>query len=646
MSEWAKVSRRLLPGWLLVLLFTACTRPVLTLPAPTATLPPTSRLQAMATLTVAPTAIPPPTATPTIAPTATRPPTSAPAIAPTATAVTTGTILIDRLYTNPTAGVRWEAPADDWHFVELPATVFSREDVEELVTLVAPDERTSFVLALLSFDTSGSAGFGAALAANPDAFFEQTKRSLPPEAAETAERTEVAGAPALRFTLRQGTVIQRLHLILRPNGTFYFIVQAPDDLDTAIVEAGISTLAFTPPAGLVSPTAEPTPASFDAQRLQIISTVEQLRQLETLTEVPFEFMERDALRARLEQDLAEETGQAGLSALNHLYKLLGLIPAETELTELMLDLYTSQIAGFYDPEKDRFYLISDQDDGLLDAAGRVTFAHEYVHALQDQHYDLEALRSDEKNLNEDQKRAVQALIEGDAEIVTGLYIASHLGPADLGELLTSVSALDQETLDNTPAFLREGLLFPYTRGQSFVQAHLADGGWAAVDELYIRTPQSTEQILHPEHYPDDAPQAITLPDLASGLGAQWEELLRETWGEFDLQLLLAEHLPEVQARRSAEGWGGDQYLFLRDDAGNELFVLEIVWDQHDEGTEFADFFAEWLKRAGYQEQLDDQWQADGRAATVQQAESRTTVLIATQATDLNTALSALEMTRD
>ncbi|MCZ7568359.1 MAG: hypothetical protein M5U01_07205 [Ardenticatenaceae bacterium] len=643
MSDRSSVSPRWLLAGLLVFLLAACTNLAPTLPPPTVTPPPTSRPLPTATPTEEPTTTPAPTATPTEKPTATV--ITVPSATPTgeivATSPATDTILTDHLYANRSAGVRWEAPADDWQFVELPAGTFGRSDMESLVTLMAPDGQTSFSLAFLSFKTQGLDELGAAISANPDAFFEQTKKGLPAEAAETAEQIEVAGSPALRMTLHQGAITQRVHLILRPNGAFYLIAQARGDLDAAIVETGIATLTFTPLRQMASPTPESPPASLEEQRTQIISAVEQLRELKSLTPVPFEFMDRDALRTKLKKDLAEETDQAELAASDQIYKLLDLIPAHTDLTDLMLDLYSSQIAGFYDPKEDRFYLISEPNGELLSAADRVTFAHEYVHALQDQHYDLEALTADEKKLNADQERAIQAVVEGDAETVTGLYMVHRLSHADLSELLTSVSELDQETLEKTPRFLRESLVFPYTLGQAFVQARLAIGGWAAVDALYTTPPQSTEQILHPERYPDDAPQAVTLPDLPVALGGHWQEQSRETWGEFDLRLLLAEHLPEAEALRGAEGWGGDQYLLLHDDAGNGLFVLDIVWDRPDDAIEFARSFAEWLKRAGYQEQPDGHWQADGRGAALQQADNRTTVLVATRATDLRSALAAL-----
>lgn len=619
---------------LLLVLFVGACGPIRPAPlAPTATANPPVTARAQATPTPEATRTPTPSPTPTpIPPTAT----------PTLAATPTSTVLLtERLYENPNTGVRWEAPSEDWRFTEFPPETFAEGDIEGLAVLNAPDG-TTFPLAFLSFDEASLGEAGRVLASDPDTFFEQAMLGLPPEEAASAERTEVAEAPALRVPLNQDNLSQILYLIVRPNGAFYLFAQAPSEPDADTVERGLAGLEFTPLPVAASPTPEPTPASPAAQRDQMIEAVVQLRELENQQPVPFEFMSREALRDKIEQDLAKESDQSELAAADRLYELLGIIPANTDLTRLLTDLYTSQIAGFYDPEEDRFYLISDEQKGLLDATDRVTFVHEYVHALQDQHYDLEALRSEELNLSDDQERAIQAVVEGDAQLVTSLYVVTELSRADFDELLDDGSEVDQATLASTPGFLRESLIFPYTFGLAFIQSRLQIGGWDMVDALYTAMPQSTEQILHPERYPNDMPRTVTLPNLAASLGGTWEEQLRDTWGEFDLRLLLAEELAHDQAERGAEGWGGDQYLFLQAEGGNVLFVLDIVWDHTREADEFAALFTEWLAAAGFQLGPDGFWASSQRAAALRITGDRTTILVASQASHLTAALAALE----
>ena len=79
-------------------------------------------------------------------------------------------------------------------------------------------------------------------------------------------------------------------------------------------------------------------------------------------------------------------------------------------------------------------MISDDDE--FDASEQLTHAHEYVHALQDQYYDLEALQNDE-TLDDDAAQALLALIEGEAVLLQSLYITNGL--IDINELLAALN---------------------------------------------------------------------------------------------------------------------------------------------------------------------------------------------------------------
>ena len=63
---------------------------------------------------------------------------------------------------------------------------------------------------------------------------------------------------------------------------------------------------------------------------------------------------------------------------------LGLVPPEFDYEEGTFRLLESQLAGFYEYRDKKMYVASDLDGPSTDQA----LAHELVHALQDQHYDL------------------------------------------------------------------------------------------------------------------------------------------------------------------------------------------------------------------------------------------------------------------
>ncbi len=97
--------------------------------------------------------------------------------------------------------------------------------------------------------------------------------------------------------------------------------------------------------------------------------------------------------------------------------------------------------------------------------------------------------------------------------------------------------------------------WPYTAGTAFIQARYSDGGTAAVNEALRHLPVSTEQILHPERYPNDTPQPLDVPDLSADLGPGWHDLDVMEVGEAWLQMALALRIdgPVAAARDAGLG---------------------------------------------------------------------------------------------
>jgi hypothetical protein len=121
-----------------------------------------------------------------------------------------------------------------------------------------------------------------------------------------------------------------------------------------------------------------------------------------------------------------------------------------------------------------------------------------------------------------------------------------------------------------------------------------------VDDAFGAVPVSTEQILHPERYPDDLPAAVDLPDLTETLGGNWYLYDQNVMGEWYTFLILnkaydaAFQLPEETAAAAAEGWGGDAYAFyLNPDTDEVVFVMDTVWDTPEDADEFAAAFIDY-----------------------------------------------------
>lgn len=352
-----------------------------------------------------------------------------------------------------------------------------------------------------------------------------------------------------------------------------------------------------PLALLLALTAAPAVLAQDPDEFdRIAAETAELRELPIEQEIVEAFLTRDELEQRLLNDLATDYPAAEVAADERALKALGLIEEDVDLSGLVLDLYTEQVAGFYDPETDEMYVIGEDDD--LDALEEFTYAHEVIHALQDQAFDLVALQTPlEDGTDDDRSYALSALIEGDATVGSLEYVINN--PILAGRIALA-GTIDTPVFDGAPPILTTTLIFPYLAGQNFVSAVRGSGGWEAVDAVYADPPTSTEQILHPEKYTDerDDPTEVTLPDLAAALGNGWTKAEENNFGEFQTLLLLAQldpgdgldasggfDLPE-SATEAAAGWDGDRYSVWAN-GDDDVVLWRTVWDSEADATEFA-----------------------------------------------------------
>ncbi len=284
-----------------------------------------------------------------------------------------------------------------------------------------------------------------------------------------------------------------------------------------------------------------------------------------------------------------------VAAEDEAFTRLGLLGVDDDLEELILGIYDSQVLAYYDPRTTTFSLVGPvKKIGPLES---IVVAHEYGHALQDAQWGLEARRIAELD-RADAILAQQALIEGDATAVMYDWAAREL---DLGDLLrVSAAALtrqDQKKLSRMPMILQRQLEFPYIDGYAFVTALRGSGDWAAVDDAWDAQPVSSEQILHPELYPDEVPVEVVLPDVAAALGPGWTASYQQTLGEMQVGVWVADGkkrrslfpvLPGQLANAdAAAGWGGDRLVSLDGPDGAWAVVWQSDWDTKADQQEFS-----------------------------------------------------------
>ncbi len=349
------------------------------------------------------------------------------------------------------------------------------------------------------------------------------------------------------------------------------------------------------------------------------SILPELRKIPFLHEVKRDVTKRENLKALLLKELEEDQTPEEFRANEMAMKAFGLLPRDFNLKETLAQVYSEEVAAFYDPKTKTMHLIEEpkkaepkKAPGLLERLfgkkddfdkdeNKTVIAHELTHALADQHYDLQALDKAVKN-DDDRAMALSALIEGEATLA---MIGASMDDWDGTEVVKmpaesldwTFSLMSQfmplmgggKTLRQSPPIISESMLFPYMKGVVFCAKLTNDGGWKAVDDAYRNIPQSTEQILHPEKFRTnpDRPTSIDLGALKPGEG--WKELGRNVLGEMQLAVLLRKH----GGKPAAAGWDGDRYAVFEGPKDRLGLVWLSTWDSEDDAREFTSAYVKY-----------------------------------------------------
>jgi hypothetical protein len=318
----------------------------------------------------------------------------------------------------------------------------------------------------------------------------------------------------------------------------------------------------------------------------VLKETSELRQLSILKEVKSGAQSRDEIQRMIIKNLDADTTPAEMHAAEVLLKAFGLAPKEFAYRSFLIKLLTEQVAGYYDPKAQQFYLA----DWIELEGQKPVMAHELTHALQDQHFNLKRFEKWPKG-ESDSELAVHALIEGDATLAMTLYMYKNPLVA-----LRAIAAQEiaTEQFKQAPRALRESLLFPYEEGSAWATQLYRRGGWEMVSEAFSKLPQSTEQILHAEKYfAYEAPQKLTLPDFKLVLGPTWKRIDSDVNGEWGFYLILDEFLNDAtESQRAAGGWGGDRFAIYETGKPDEVFVAQFTaWDTALDATEFFEAYA-------------------------------------------------------
>lgn len=321
-----------------------------------------------------------------------------------------------------------------------------------------------------------------------------------------------------------------------------------------------------------------------------MARVEVVRGLEFEEPVPVEVISRAEYRSR--QDGVTPNGTFG-AWNDQVWEALLLVGEDRDVSTAFGTILGTSVQGFYSPSKGSIVLVSDSDTPMVDTR---TLAHELVHALQDQHYRLSPARA-----TQDGELAANGLTEGDANLVESIYDRRCGADWDCLERPRGAGGGGRAADFNFGVFLV--IYAPYAEGPEFVDDLRQRGpGWSRVNDAYGDFPASTEQVIHPEAYPDDEPTAVHVPDRSS---AEWERFgldhPTDTVGEASLY---ATFWANGQVDRSRDpynyshplstGWDGDT-LVPYTNGSHAGYVWKVTFDSPADAREFRDGYVRALR---------------------------------------------------
>ncbi len=166
--------------------------------------------------------------------------------------------------------------------------------------------------------------------------------------------------------------------------------------------------------------------------------------------------------------------------------------------------------------------------------------------------------------------------------------------ADSGE--SSMS--DYPVLKNSPLYIQQSLLFPYSQGTMFFDAVYHKFGKAAFAEIFTHPPSDSSQIIHPERYfAHEKPTEPALPKL----NPEGREVTDGSMGEFDHQMLLQQYLGAAKAAELAPHLRGGQFKIVTP-KGRDAKPVLLYAAEWDSAHSAAEYFA------AYRKILQAKWQ--------------------------------------
>ncbi len=339
-----------------------------------------------------------------------------------------------------------------------------------------------------------------------------------------------------------------------------------------------------PPVTTAPPGPAPTQAEVDAVVKELSAFVEKERGLTFKTPVKVELAADEAFNQRLLAKFDED--KADIEREGKLLKALGLIDPGVNVVEALRTSLGAGVLGFYDPETKELVVRGQ----ALTPYIKQTMAHELVHAIDDQYFDLNRKDLDDKK--DESAFGFQATVEGNARRIEAVY-ENQMSPADKKARDTeeaSYAFAAGDALKDVPPILLSLLSVPYDVGQPFTTAVVKEGGNDLLASAFTTPAPTSTQILHPQKFfTHVAPVEVAKPK------AEGKEIDDRMFGEMMTTMTLNDGAP-AEAAKAGDGWAGDWYVLWDDGKNGSCVRIDYKMATPKDLDELEQAFKTWQKK--------------------------------------------------
>lgn len=339
---------------------------------------------------------------------------------------------------------------------------------------------------------------------------------------------------------------------------------------------------------LIGPDRIQFPDEWDPRLLEFVEFVEDTRGLEFEHPVQVNFMEVATYEAaaRGDEELPDGAEEAAQEELG-LYRALGLVEGEVDMLDADQSLMESGTLAYFDTEEK----IVNVRGTELTIDVQATIVHELVHALQDQHFDID------EGFEFGDPEMYRALVEGDATTVEEAWI-DDLSEADRTSYEEATRAAADEAegqLDEAgvPSVLPALFGSYYELGTPLVDMIIARRGYGGLDAILSDPPMTSAALVSPLRYfegDDDAPEVEFAPEVvlddvqnldSAPLGSVWSFIV------------LSARLDPARVLDVVDRVTDDWFEMLIDDEGR--VCAELSWASRDGDADVvSEALSEWV----------------------------------------------------